>query len=145
MIGGKISCGWTRELTCPSQEIKKGTWRTLRESERSAKRISREVEKYRASPQASLRNSVRRKCRDWWATSIFSTCEFRIWWHHGSLGSDMPVWNTTFLQWNSDGMKCRVFATTLTEAAQTWFSQLRDGIIHGFDQLTALFLHQFAS
>lgn len=42
-------------------------------------------------------------------------------------------------------VKCRVFATTLIKSAQTWFSQLGDGIILGFDQLTVMFLHQFAS
>lgn len=41
--------------------------------------------------------------------------------------------------------KCRVIATILTKSAQTWFSQLGDGSIHDFEQLTTLFLHQFAS
>lgn len=45
----------------------------------------------------------------------------------------------------SDGEKSRVFATTLTKSAQTWFSQLEDGLIYNFDQLMTLFLHQFAS
>lgn len=44
-----------------------------------------------------------------------------------------------------DGIKCRVFATTLTGSAQQWFSQLGNGIITSFDTFVALFVHQFAS
>lgn len=37
--------------------------------------------------------------------------------------------NTAMVYRYSDGVKCRVFTTTLTKLAQTWFSQLEDGII----------------
>lgn len=53
--------------------------------------------------------------------------------------------NTSFLHCYSDGVKCRVFATTLTNYVQNWFSQLGDEVIHGFEQLTALFMLRFAS
>lgn len=53
--------------------------------------------------------------------------------------------NISMVYLYTDGVKGRVFATTLTNAAQTWFSQLEDGIIYSFDQLVTLFLHQFAS
>lgn len=50
--------------------------------------------------------------------------------------------NTALLHRYSDGVKYMVFATTLTKFAQTWFSQLGDGIIYNFEQLAALFMHQ---
>lgn len=53
--------------------------------------------------------------------------------------------NTSFLHRYSDGVKCRVFAITLTNYVQNWFSQLGDEVIHGFEQLTALFMLRFAS
>lgn len=53
--------------------------------------------------------------------------------------------NTALLYRYSDGVKCRVFAATLTKSAHTLLSQLGDKVIHDFDQLTTLFLHQFAS
>lgn len=37
--------------------------------------------------------------------------------------------NTAMAYHYSDGVKCRVFATTLTKSTQTRFSQLEDGII----------------
>lgn len=53
--------------------------------------------------------------------------------------------NTALLHRYYDGVKCWVFPTTLTKSAQTWFSQIGEGILHSFEQLTALFLHHFAS
>lgn len=44
-----------------------------------------------------------------------------------------------------DGIKCRVFATTLTKSTQQWFSQLGNGVINSFDTSVALFVHQFVS
>lgn len=53
--------------------------------------------------------------------------------------------NTALLHRFTDGIKCRVFAITLTKASQIWFSQLGDGVIQDFEQFTSLFIHQFAS
>ncbi|KAL0437628.1 UNVERIFIED_CONTAM: hypothetical protein Sradi_0470700 [Sesamum radiatum] len=43
------------------------------------------------------------------------------------------------------GIKCRVFVTTFTEAAQQWFNQLPVAPIDSFQEFRFLFLHQFAS
>ncbi|XP_012852522.1 PREDICTED: uncharacterized protein LOC105972126 [Erythranthe guttata] len=53
--------------------------------------------------------------------------------------------NTSDLHRFTEGVKCRVFATTLAGAAQTWFSQLPAGTIGGFGQLSACFMDHFAS
>ncbi|XP_012837505.1 PREDICTED: uncharacterized protein LOC105958047 [Erythranthe guttata] len=53
--------------------------------------------------------------------------------------------NTSDLHRFTEGVKCRVFATTLAGAAQAWFSQLPVGTIRGFDQLSACFMDHFAS
>ncbi|XP_012833437.1 PREDICTED: uncharacterized protein LOC105954309 [Erythranthe guttata] len=53
--------------------------------------------------------------------------------------------NTSDLHRFTEGIKCRVFATTLAGAAQAWFSQLPAGTIGGFDQLSACFMDHFAS
>lgn len=53
--------------------------------------------------------------------------------------------NTSFLHRLSDGVKCRVFPTTLTGSAQQWFGQLPEGSISSFGRLSAMFLHHFAS
>ncbi|XP_012852335.1 PREDICTED: uncharacterized protein LOC105971944 [Erythranthe guttata] len=53
--------------------------------------------------------------------------------------------NTSDLHRFTEGVKCRVFATTLAGAAQTWFSQLPADTIGGFDQLSACFMDHFAS
>ncbi|XP_012837573.1 PREDICTED: uncharacterized protein LOC105958118 [Erythranthe guttata] len=45
----------------------------------------------------------------------------------------------------TDGVKCRVFATTLAGPAQRWFSQLPQGSVDGFTQFSELFLNHFAS
>lgn len=53
--------------------------------------------------------------------------------------------NTAQLHLLSDGVKCRVFATTLTSAAQQWFGQLPGGSVPTFGRLCSMFLHHFAS
>lgn len=53
--------------------------------------------------------------------------------------------NTSQLHLLSDGVKCRVFAITLTGAAQQWFGQLPRGCIPTFGKLCSMFLHHFAS
>lgn len=53
--------------------------------------------------------------------------------------------NTAQLYLLSDGVKCRVFATTLTGAAQQWFGQLPGGSVPTFGRLCSMFLHYFAS
>ncbi|XP_042465851.1 uncharacterized protein LOC122048333 [Zingiber officinale] len=45
----------------------------------------------------------------------------------------------------TDGVKYRVFLTTLSESAQRWFRRLPDGYIRNFKDFRAAFLHQFAS
>ncbi|KAL0293179.1 UNVERIFIED_CONTAM: hypothetical protein Sradi_6953300 [Sesamum radiatum] len=45
----------------------------------------------------------------------------------------------------TEGIKCRVFVTTFTGAAQQWFNQLPVGFIRSFQEFRSLFLHQFAS
>lgn len=53
--------------------------------------------------------------------------------------------NTAQLHLLSDGVKCRVFATTLTSAAQQWFGQLPGSSVPTFKRLCSKFLHHFAS
>lgn len=53
--------------------------------------------------------------------------------------------NTAQLHLLSNGVKCRVFATTLTGAAQQWFGQLPGGSVPTFGKLRSMFLHYFAS
>ncbi|XP_012838229.1 PREDICTED: uncharacterized protein LOC105958770 [Erythranthe guttata] len=53
--------------------------------------------------------------------------------------------NTADLHRFSEGVKCRVFTTTLAGPAQAWFSQLRPASIGSFDQLASVFLDHFAS
>lgn len=53
--------------------------------------------------------------------------------------------NTAQLHRISDGMKCCIFATTLTGAAQQWFVQLSGGSIPTFGRLCQMFLHHFAN
>ncbi|XP_012850074.1 PREDICTED: uncharacterized protein LOC105969843 [Erythranthe guttata] len=45
----------------------------------------------------------------------------------------------------TDGVKCRVFATTLAGPAQRWFSQLPRCSVHSFAQFGEVFLNHFAS
>ncbi|KAL0408408.1 UNVERIFIED_CONTAM: hypothetical protein Sradi_1775200 [Sesamum radiatum] len=53
--------------------------------------------------------------------------------------------NATLLHRYTHGIKCRVFVTTFTRAAQQWFNQLPVGAIGSFQEIRSLFLHQFAS
>ncbi|KAL0374092.1 UNVERIFIED_CONTAM: hypothetical protein Sradi_3324900 [Sesamum radiatum] len=53
--------------------------------------------------------------------------------------------NTALLHRYTDGIKCRVFVTTFTWAAQQWFNQLPLPVIGSFREFRSLFLHQFAS
>lgn len=53
--------------------------------------------------------------------------------------------NTSFLHRLSDGVKCRVFPTTLTGPAQQWSGQLPERSVSSFGRLSAMFLHHFAS
>ncbi|KAL0285657.1 UNVERIFIED_CONTAM: hypothetical protein Sangu_2768300 [Sesamum angustifolium] len=45
----------------------------------------------------------------------------------------------------TEGIKCHVFLTTLTNSAQQWFGQLLVGSIRSFAKLSSLFQHQFSS
>ncbi|KAI3461122.1 hypothetical protein Pfo_017785 [Paulownia fortunei] len=53
--------------------------------------------------------------------------------------------NSALLHRYSDGVKCRVFLTTLSKSAQQWFSQLPPNSINSFEEFSSVFLHQFAS
>ncbi|KAL0404163.1 UNVERIFIED_CONTAM: hypothetical protein Sradi_2057100 [Sesamum radiatum] len=53
--------------------------------------------------------------------------------------------NAALLHRYADGIKCRVFVTTLARAAQQWFNQLPVGAIGNFQEFRSLVLHQFAS
>ncbi|KAL0309201.1 UNVERIFIED_CONTAM: hypothetical protein Sradi_5862400 [Sesamum radiatum] len=52
--------------------------------------------------------------------------------------------NASLLHRYTDGIKCRVFVTTLARAAQQWFNQLSTGSIRSFQEFRSMFLHQFA-
>ncbi|XP_057775012.1 uncharacterized protein LOC130993990 [Salvia miltiorrhiza] len=45
----------------------------------------------------------------------------------------------------TEGIKCRIFSTTLTGPAQLWFGTLAPNSIHSFEDLQTRFLRQFAS
>ncbi|XP_057775220.1 uncharacterized protein LOC130994203 [Salvia miltiorrhiza] len=45
----------------------------------------------------------------------------------------------------SEGIKCRIFSTTLTGLAQQWFRTLDPGSIHSFEDLHDMFMCQFSS
>ncbi|KAG6485736.1 hypothetical protein ZIOFF_054301 [Zingiber officinale] len=53
--------------------------------------------------------------------------------------------NTATLHQYTDGVKCRVFLTTLSGSAQRWFRRLPDGSITSFKDFRTAFLHHFAS
>ncbi|KAI3445227.1 hypothetical protein Pfo_001892 [Paulownia fortunei] len=53
--------------------------------------------------------------------------------------------NSALLHRYSDGVKCRVFLTTLSISAQQRFSQLPPNSINSFEEFSSAFLHQFAS
>ncbi|KAG8387940.1 hypothetical protein BUALT_Bualt02G0073500 [Buddleja alternifolia] len=68
--------------------------------------------------------------------------------YDGSSDPTEHLWkldNCALLHQYSDAVKCRVFLTTLTRAAQQWFNQLALNFIHSFKEFNSLFLHQFAS
>ncbi|XP_042467097.1 uncharacterized protein LOC122050240 [Zingiber officinale] len=45
----------------------------------------------------------------------------------------------------TDGVKCRVFLTTLSRSVQRWFKRLLDGSIHIFKDFQAAFFHHFTT
>ncbi|XP_042441425.1 uncharacterized protein LOC122026771 [Zingiber officinale] len=53
--------------------------------------------------------------------------------------------NAATLHQYTDGVKCRVFLTTLSGPAQRWFTRLPIGSIRSFKDFRAAFLHHFAS
>ncbi|XP_073018166.1 uncharacterized protein [Primulina eburnea] len=53
--------------------------------------------------------------------------------------------NTALLHQYSDGVKCRVCLGTLVRSAQQWFNSLPPNSIRSFEDLSAAFLHRFAS
>ncbi|XP_042423390.1 uncharacterized protein LOC122011007 [Zingiber officinale] len=53
--------------------------------------------------------------------------------------------NAATLHQYTDGVKCRVFLTTLSGPAQRWFTRLPTGSIRSFKDFRAAFLHHFAS
>ncbi|XP_042453673.1 uncharacterized protein LOC122038127 [Zingiber officinale] len=53
--------------------------------------------------------------------------------------------NAATLHQYTDGVKCRVFLTTLSGPAQRWFTRLLTGSIRSFKDFRAAFLHHFAS
>ncbi|KAG8387572.1 hypothetical protein BUALT_Bualt02G0035300 [Buddleja alternifolia] len=68
--------------------------------------------------------------------------------YDGSSDPTEHLWkfeNSALLHQYSDGVKCRVFLTTLTWGPQQWFNQLAPNSTHSFKELSSLFLHQFAS
>ncbi|KAG8390677.1 hypothetical protein BUALT_Bualt01G0108500 [Buddleja alternifolia] len=68
--------------------------------------------------------------------------------YDGSSDPTKHLWkfeNCALLHQYTDGVKCRVFLTTLTRAAHQWFNQLAPNSIHSFEEFNLMFLHQFAS
>ncbi|XP_042410156.1 uncharacterized protein LOC121999560 [Zingiber officinale] len=53
--------------------------------------------------------------------------------------------NATTLHQYTDGVKCKVFFTTLFGSAQRWFRRLSNGSIRSFKDFRTIFLHHFAS
>ncbi|KAL0444289.1 UNVERIFIED_CONTAM: hypothetical protein Slati_2151600 [Sesamum latifolium] len=53
--------------------------------------------------------------------------------------------NAALLHRHTDGIKCRIFLTTLMNSAQQWFGQLPAGSIRSFAEFSSLFQHQFTS
>ena len=49
------------------------------------------------------------------------------------------------LQEYSDEVMCKVFSTTLTGLARSWFRKLSSGTIDSFDDLSRLFIANFMS
>ncbi|XP_073154198.1 uncharacterized protein [Henckelia pumila] len=53
--------------------------------------------------------------------------------------------NAALLHQYSDGIKCRVFLSTLVKSTQQWFNMLKPGSIRSFDDFSVVFMHQFSS
>ncbi|KAL0415863.1 UNVERIFIED_CONTAM: hypothetical protein Slati_3418200 [Sesamum latifolium] len=53
--------------------------------------------------------------------------------------------NAARLHRYTDGIKYRVFFTTLTNSAQQWFDQLPAGSVRSFAEFSSLFQHQFSN
>ncbi|XP_073122033.1 uncharacterized protein [Henckelia pumila] len=53
--------------------------------------------------------------------------------------------NAALLHQYSDGIKCRVFLSTLVKFTQQWFNMLKPDSIRSLDDFSVVFMHQFAS
>lgn len=53
--------------------------------------------------------------------------------------------NASQLHQYNNGVKCRVFLTTLARLSQCWFNRLKPRFIGFFEDFSTLFLHHFAS
>ncbi|KAL0411517.1 UNVERIFIED_CONTAM: hypothetical protein Slati_3741400 [Sesamum latifolium] len=53
--------------------------------------------------------------------------------------------NAALLHKYIDGIKCRVFLTTLTNSAQQWFDHFSAGSVRSFLEFSSLFQHQFVN
>lgn len=53
--------------------------------------------------------------------------------------------NAALLHQYTNGVKCRIFLTTLAGSAHQWFNQLPPNSIQSFDDFNTLFLQHFAS
>ena len=51
----------------------------------------------------------------------------------------------TSLEEITEGLTCKLFATTFTERALNWFSQLLEGSIQSFERFSRMFLEQYKS
>lgn len=49
------------------------------------------------------------------------------------------------LHQHTDGVKCRIFLTTLADSTQRWFNKLPSGSVRSFEDLSSTFLHHFAT
>ena len=47
------------------------------------------------------------------------------------------------LRRNTEGLTCKLFSTTFTERALSWFSQLPEGLIQSFEQFGKIFLERY--
>lgn len=72
-------------------------------------------------------------------------------WKNTYIGSSDPKYylgrfeKATLLHQYIDGVKCRVFLTTLVGSTQCWFNQLQSNPIWSFDNFQTLFLQYFVS
>ncbi|XP_073120886.1 uncharacterized protein [Henckelia pumila] len=53
--------------------------------------------------------------------------------------------NAALLHQYSDGIKCRVFLSTLVKSTQQWFNMLKPGSIRSFEDFRVAFMHKFSS